>query len=269
MGRAPAQQYRIKRLRTAQARLNKFNKKRTAAKSTPSSSSSGTSSTSPRRIRNVGIQCIPCNICGGIGHTNLICHQILHPDIRPLCLDCNQCVFSFKMLPTSDGMTVKIIFCSAHTPKNKHPTPPRYIIHNATSLSAPADRENLAAHGNRRDNIAIQIPSSSTQNNSVSAETRPWVEDYNTVKMLVLSQNIKFEDALDQSNIPRRTFERRRSPVELHLISPVDYKKIEEKSLKPNGKLNVKQLTVKCCTALGRSDLVSKRQRALSDGLLF
>lgn len=281
--------YRITKLRTVSTR-NKIRRKKVAKASrnlaaaaaaatavlhpSPSDNVQPVRKTRKIRTRDRGIQCIRCNLCGNLGHA-FHCPEIFHPDIRPPCMDCPQCVLSYDMIEGRIGLAVRILFCTAHAPLEstsapgsplavvRHDTPtlatpPRARLHNATVIAAHPSSNSVAV---QLDQQAANVP--------VTSDITQWTESYNKIKLDVLSDGMKLKDALKKRTLPPRAFERRRPAVELYLISPTVYKKLEDDMLKTCKKINIGQLNLICTAALKKSNISDDKRRAVANGLVF
>ena len=86
--------------------------------------------------------------------------------------------------------------------------------------------------------------------------------------MDMISGGLKLKDAATKNNIASRTFQRRRPAVELYLLSPREYLKIEAAAT-TKGKLNMSRLEMECETLLERPKMVADITEAKLNGLFI
>ncbi|KAL5259735.1 hypothetical protein ACHWQZ_G009994 [Mnemiopsis leidyi] len=208
---------------------------------------------------------------------------------RPSALSCYDCVVSTWSFIVNDsgpcGGTFEIQFCPAHKRDFRAPPVPNSAAPNSITrliiVQPPipgADTRLIPVRrnpsGSGTSSAAVTIPTSGPPRSRYRPSScEACVSLYNTVKDAVLSSTnaTSLRQALDDLNIPKRTFNRKRPVAELYLLDQQAFERARDDIAAASGgrRINQEKLAKQCSDILKRPDMQVKRRVAVTQGLLI
>ena len=211
---------------------------------------------------------------------------------RPSALSCYDCVVSTWSFIVNDsgpcGGTFEIQFCPAHKRDFTAPPVPNPATTQqttGTSSDPPvqppipgADTRLIPARrnpsGSGTSSAAVTIPTSGPPRSRYRPSScEACVDLYNTVKDAVLSSTnaTSLQKALEDLNIPKRTFNRKRPVAELYLLDQQAFQTARDDIAAASGgrRINQEKLAKKCSDILKTRDMQVRRRVAVTQGILI
>ena len=209
---------------------------------------------------------------------------------RPSALSCFDCTVSTWSFIVNDsgpcGGKFEIQFCSAHKRDFRAPPVPGPAT-SATTTTAPVQppipgadtrlipaRRNPTGSGSGTTSAAVTIPTSGPPRSRYRPSScEACVDLYNTVKDAVLSSTntTSLTQALEDLNIPKRTFNRKRPIAELFILDQQAFEGVRDDiaAASRGPRINQEKLAKQCSDILKTRDMQVKRRVAVTQGLLI